>query len=253
MTQPASGPRSAQINVLTLITPIKQGFIPEFPTMRYADRVRRVLGIIDEQLTRDGTTMLDLIRSVHFAQWSLIDHDERLLFTSFYVGQLEHYLRDFSTRSAAALDLIWQHCDGYPGAVNFDAFCAWVEAHRVRPACAYAANPDVTVLDVDWLRGFYRLYQGLLRDAQDRPAELPARLAQLERDAARIDAPREELQKRLVRVLVGLRACMAIFDRQEMHEVVVHLWRAYLGPDAEPPPSVWAALRGEAAVPVAAE
>jgi hypothetical protein len=256
MPQSPSGPRSALVNAFTIITPIKQGFIPEFPAMRYAERVRHLLGGLGEPREGDSTSVLDLLRSVHFAQWSLIDHDERLLFNSFYVGPLELYLRDFSTRAAAVLDLVWQHCDGYPGAANFDEFCDWVEAHRVGPVFAYAANPDLTVLDIDWLRGFHRLHQGMLRDVQDRPEEIPARLAQLERDA-RLVLVRDDLEKRLLHVLDGLRGCEPLFGSDGTRDVLVRLWRGFLGPDAELPPGL--RLQAEpleseaAAMPVAAE
>jgi hypothetical protein len=173
-----------------------------------------------------------------------------LLFVSFYAGELDHYLNDFSTKSAAVLDLIWKHCEGYPGAAKFNEFCGWVEAHRIRPACAYAANPDLTVLDVDWLRAFHCLYQGLLRDVQDRPEESPARLAQLERDASRIDSPRETLEKRLKAVLGGLKPCWTMFPGNERDDTIRHLWRAFLGPDAKPPSDLFES--GAATGPVAA-
>ncbi|MDI1446325.1 hypothetical protein [Polyangium sp. 6x1] len=185
-----------RVRSLVLITPILQGFVPSLPVLRYVERLQAVLhGSSDGKDT--GPTVLDLIDSVHFAQWSILDGGERLLFVSMFVGELEPYLKDFSVRMAWGLDLVWMHCEGYPGAAQFEPFVAWVKRHMVQADRFYAANPDVTVVDVRWWRALHAHFEAFRREARC-GGELGARFAELERGIARLSAVDVGAERRLL-------------------------------------------------------
>jgi hypothetical protein len=190
-----------QAQALTLITPIKQGFV-ETPRreghadttsprgcLRYAERIKVMLGEIREIPQKDNG--IDKLGSIHFARWVLIDDEQQLLFTSNFIGDLDQYLLDFSITLSNWVDRIWENCDGYPdrGARDFDRFRRWVRDHQVTEAYTYAANPAVTVADVRWHQAFYRLYQELVRNAQAEPHRLAEMFAEFQRKAHDIGLP----------------------------------------------------------------
>jgi hypothetical protein len=183
-----------RVKSLVLITPIKQGFLPHCPAIRYGDRLGAVLQGISDRQKEGKPNALDLIESVHFGQWTIIDGGQRLLFVSMYVGELEPYLKDFSVRVAWGLDLIWTNCEEYPGAARFEEFVGWVKRHMSEAGCFYASNPDVTVIDIKWWKGLHRQFEEFRRDVHC-GASIGPRFAELERGLSRLSAhetnPRE--------------------------------------------------------------
>lgn len=166
-----------RVSALTLITPIKQGFVPGMPGVRYAEKLRGVLSAIYGAVkAREAPTALDTISTVHFARWVIFDHDQQLLFTSNYDGSLEGYLRDFVNNDDVAklLDLVWENCEEYPGASSreYQRFESWVSRYSIPTTCFYAATPELTVMDIKWLRGLKELYDQLIQRVQKNPADL---------------------------------------------------------------------------------
>jgi hypothetical protein len=153
-----------RVTELTLLTPIKQGFVPGTqPPIRYADAIRGVLAAVDKVPRPNG---LDRIGTIHFARWVVIDDEQKLLFTSNFDGTWEQYLRDFNVLFANYLDMIWSNCVGYPGAANYYEFCDWVRAHQVETQLFFAAVPDITVKDVKYLKQLKTLFDGFQKSVQ---------------------------------------------------------------------------------------
>jgi hypothetical protein len=171
------------VSALTLVTPIRQGFLPHAPIVRYADRLRKVLELTVDLIREGQPTPLSLIQTVHFARWVILDNDRTLLFTSNYDGQLDGYLKAFSVVAAEGLDLVWHNCEGYPGSADFDRFRRWVYDHKVETTAFYSAYPDVTVRDVLWMKEFQGLYQRFVRDLQERPNDFGSLFARLQTEA----------------------------------------------------------------------
>jgi hypothetical protein len=189
-----------QVSALTLITPIKQGYIPEMPTIRYVDRLRAVLGSVQEMINNRQPTVLDGINTVHFARWVIIDNDQRLLFTSNFDGTLNSYLRDFTNVDyvAAGLNLIWSNCEEYPGAdpQHFQRFEAWVRKYSSPTACFYSATPGTTVRDVKWLRLFKSRYDEFVQSVQADPANLSPAFTRMQQDV--LHAAQEMMDRQTV-------------------------------------------------------
>lgn len=179
-----------QVSALTLITPIQQGFIPELPTVRYVDRLRKVLSAVQQKVNEREFTVLDSINTVHFARWVIIDNDRNLLFTSNFDGSLSSYLRDFvnDPQVAEGLNQIWGHCEEYPGASarHFQRFEQWVRKYSVPTTCFYSATPGLTVRDVKWLHAFKERYDALVQKLQEQPEALAPLFHEFQQEVLRL-------------------------------------------------------------------
>lgn len=87
---------------------------------------------------------------IHFANWSILDGGELLLFESNFDGTWEKYIDDFIDNSYPGLDAIWGCGVGYPagGARNTEAFKAQIRSHQHPAQVFYSAYPDSTVQNV---------------------------------------------------------------------------------------------------------
>lgn len=111
---------------------------------------------------------LDGVDTIHFARWTLLDDDRRLLFTSNYDGSLESYMVDFIDKVAWGLNLIFSNGVGYPrtrwlvfgGARKEQRFKDYLGLHQLENAAWYTPYPHLTAVNMannaavrDGLRG----------------------------------------------------------------------------------------------------
>lgn len=111
---------------------------------------------------------LDGVDTIHFAQWTMVDNDKRLLFTSNYDGSLESYMVDFIDKVAWGLNLIFSNGKGYPrtrwivheGARNEQRFKDYLGNHQIENQVWFSAYPHLTAVNIannaairDGLRG----------------------------------------------------------------------------------------------------
>lgn len=154
---------------LTLIAPIKPGFVAIPDAISYASRLRTTFEFLfvsrQRALERDGLVgiagPLERLRSLHFVHWSIHDQDRRLLLAVSFDGPWEPYIRAIVDEAGPILDVIFSHCEGYAGNSCFDGyqkFAAWVRQRQVGVDFFYAGSPDVTVDDVRYLQDFERKY-----------------------------------------------------------------------------------------------
>jgi hypothetical protein len=80
----------------------------------------------------------------------------RLLFTSNFDGDLAPYLEALRTGLGGVADTIWQHCVGYPGSADADAFAAYLRAHQIENSLFFAAYGERTVDEVNRSLGVRR-------------------------------------------------------------------------------------------------
>lgn len=111
---------------------------------------------------------LDGVDTIHFARWTLLDDNRRLLFTSNYDGSLESYMVDFIDKVAWGLNLIFSNGVGYPrtrwlvhgGARNEQRFKDYLGLHQIINQVWYSPYPHLTAVNIanneavrDGLRG----------------------------------------------------------------------------------------------------
>ena len=136
--------RGNNVTELTAIAPLRPGG---------ADQLRAVFAQREREEKQGGKSPIELIQTIHYARWVIIDGGERLLFTSNFDGDLEDYLEDFADRDEAPLNAIFGACIGWPGARPVAGFIKYVRDHQVPATYYYAAYPRYTVKEVK--RGLY--------------------------------------------------------------------------------------------------
>src|SRR5512147_1415023 len=106
---------------LTLIAPIKPGFVAIPDPTSYASRLRTTLEFLfasrQRAVERDGLVgsagPLERLRSLHFVHWSIHDQDRKLLLAVSFDGPWEPYIRAIVDEAGPILDVIFSHCEGY--------------------------------------------------------------------------------------------------------------------------------------------
>lgn len=111
---------------------------------------------------------LDGVHTIHFARWTLLENNQRLLFTSNYDGSMESYMVDFIDKVAWGLNIIFTNGVGYPktrwlvfgGARNEQRFKDYLGLHQLENLVWYSPYPSLTALQIasneairDGLRG----------------------------------------------------------------------------------------------------
>jgi hypothetical protein len=97
----------------------------------------------------------------------------QLVFTSTVDGELDPYLD--SLRERAEPDTWWQHCSGYPGSADREAFGRFVREHQIDSSLFASAHPDATVARV---RESLALRERIVAFAADAQGLDPATLQQ---------------------------------------------------------------------------
>ena len=99
---------------------------------------------------------LDGVDTIHFAHWTMIDNDQRLLFTSNYDGSLESYMVDFIDKVSWGLNLIFSNGLGYPrtrwivhdGAKKEQRFKDYLGNHQIENQVWYSAYTHLTAVNI---------------------------------------------------------------------------------------------------------
>lgn len=149
-------PASKRIGVsseVTLVTRIKSGRVEgEYRT--YRKRLEDVLDDVQWRESQGLETPVGLLRQIHFARWVIIERpgsEADLLFASNFDGDMKHYFRTFSLQLTGDIDRVWQNCEGYPGARDFDRLWQYVKDHQIQTRLFYSAYPTVTMPRVKML------------------------------------------------------------------------------------------------------
>jgi len=155
------------VTELTLIADIKPGLVNVPEPVAYSGRLKQLLALlftlrqlnVEQQGTVPQTGALERLRTLHFFNWSLFDHDRRLLLTVAFDGPWEPYIRQIVELAGPLLDVIFCHCTGYEGNGCIDGypkFSQWVRDRQVEASLMYTAAPDLTVDDRRYLQHFER-------------------------------------------------------------------------------------------------
>jgi hypothetical protein len=99
---------------------------------------------------------LTRVRTIHFARWTLMDRNRRLLFASNYDGSLESYMDDFINKVAWGLNLVFSNGVGYPttkwlikeGAEQEQKFKSTLRRHQLPSEVWYKAYPGLTAFEL---------------------------------------------------------------------------------------------------------
>lgn len=148
------------ISNLSVLAPIKSGMVIGFDPVSYLERLRKVLDALfsARQNTRESELLQPIFPDV-IGQFSIIHHFRyaivppdpgmltqsgngisRLSLNVTFDGGWETYMRVIYRDIGTLLDLLFCHCEGYPGSrtSRFETYCAWVRANEVEAGTFYA-------------------------------------------------------------------------------------------------------------------
>ncbi len=188
----SKGPHLGGSSDLTLLAPIKPGFIESLDTVTYKSRVRRVLQILhlsrgaaheyaSARLMSDAIQRVGVIQSVRVA---VLEPEDKVMLVVSFDGNWESYIRVLWDKVGTLLDLIFCNTTDYVTAADhsFDEWVGW--AHRVQVETSFFYGPpDTTARDLLFYRRVERMNQ---RGAGSEINELRAVLPTAEDAAKRL-------------------------------------------------------------------
>ena len=127
-------------NQMTIVSPNQPGI--------WRFTLKAILWAANLNANRGGS--LGSLPTIHFAQWTMIDGGENLLFLSNYNGSWENYIDDFIDYAHTGLDAIWGHCPAFPtgGCRNVEGFKNVIRRFQHPAQVYYSAYPARTVAHI---------------------------------------------------------------------------------------------------------
>lgn len=179
--------RVGAVSEVTLVTPIKEGRVEgEYRT--YRQRLEDVLDDVQQRELGRLPTPVGLLRQIHFARWVILEAPGRagdLLFTSNFDGEMKLYFRNFALELTSDIDSVWNNCEGYPGAHDFDRLWQYVKKHQITTRLFYSAYPTLTMPQIARLDALRKGFDDFLCKAGARlklKAEIEENAESIERD-----------------------------------------------------------------------
>ena len=81
-------------------------------------------------------------------------------------GGVEAYFRDIAN-FVVEFDTIFENCEEYPYARNFEQFWAWVRRYQIRPDLFYTRYPDTSAVRIRELERFKRRFDAFVATVRD--------------------------------------------------------------------------------------
>jgi hypothetical protein len=147
--------QSGSIYGLTILSPIKDETHLE---ISHSLAIRMYLQHLDTIL-KDGEGPFFKVNSTHMARLVVLDdvvyfgmpsceehlQSKYLIFESNFDGDLDTYLSRLAREAKEEVHNIWQHCIGYPGVENTDAFISYMKRCQVETTFYFADVNNKTV------------------------------------------------------------------------------------------------------------
>ena len=146
---------SGSVYGLTIFSPIKPLKDDENVELSHNLAIRKYL----RTLPLDDRSLFAKVSSTHIARLFVLDDvvyfgmpsceehlaSRYLVFESNFDGDLDAYLGRLAREASAEIDTIWQHCEGYPGVQNVDAFIAYMKKCQLTTTFYFADVNNKTV------------------------------------------------------------------------------------------------------------
>ena len=148
---------------LTLMMPVKQGFVPTRDTLTYATRARILMAAFNgfRQISREASLstpfsdVVERISTIQSYRLNLLENDTKLMLAVSFDQPWEPYIRRIWRDTGPFLDSILCNCvdyEKYASANGFEAFSQWVRKTQVPTDFFYIADnltvDDRTYLDI---------------------------------------------------------------------------------------------------------
>ncbi|HKY36167.1 MAG TPA: hypothetical protein VJN18_09525 [Polyangiaceae bacterium] len=202
---------------LTVLASIKQGLVQIPDPMSYTTRLERLLEVLFLQRKKSVETgasgfvgPLEMLRSLHFVHWAIIDSGTRLLLTVAYDKPWEPYIRSIVDDAGPILDVIFFHCEGYEQSTTrhgYPAFAKWVRERQQNTSFFFADFPELSVDDIRHLQELRKLHDDDEVDKSSDALSLKARVPEL--------VPAGD-QAQLLKTVLGLYRLKAYYPQRRL-------------------------------------
>ena len=161
-------PSLGQGTELTVLAPIKPGFVPSLDSVTYKTRTKLLLktlhsgrrGQHEYQLFRALSDATERVAAIHTLRVAVIEPENKILLSVNFDGAFEAYVRVIWQKASRLLDLIFCNTVDYPTGWDhsFAEWSQWLRSVQVEVPFFYAA-PDRTMQDGQLLRMQERAYR----------------------------------------------------------------------------------------------
>lgn len=151
---------------LTVIAPLRKGFVPGLDAVTYKTRAQRVLralhtgrsGLHEFELARMLSDAVERVGRIHSVRIAVLDEQDAVLLAVTFDGAWESYVRVIWQKVARLLDLIFCNTEGYVNGwdASFEDWGRWLRWRQAETSFLYAL-PALSVDDTVYLRMHERL------------------------------------------------------------------------------------------------
>jgi Dyp-type peroxidase family len=150
---------------LTLLAPVRPGFVPALDSVTYASRVKRLLQTLhagrasahEYALVRPLSDAVERVGRIHSVRVVLIEPDNKVLLSATFDGSWEAYFRVLWQKTGRLLDVIYCNTVDYVTAWDhpYEEWLAWARRVQLETDFFYGV-PSATVDDQRFLRDMER-------------------------------------------------------------------------------------------------
>ena len=150
---------------LTIIAPIKKGFVPSLDAVTYKTRVKRVLKTLhagrvyanEYEFARVLSDAVERVGRIHSIRIAILEPEDKVLLAVTFDGSWESYIRVIWQKVARSLDLIFCNTEDYVTGWehSFEEWCVWLRKSQAESSFLYSP-PGLTYQDTLYLRTFER-------------------------------------------------------------------------------------------------
>ena len=166
---------------LTIVAPIRKGFVPALDAVTYKTRVQRVLKTLhagrqtahEYEFARVLSDAVERVGRIHSIRIAIIEPEDKVMLAVTFDGSWESYIRVIWQKVSRSLDLIFCNTEDYVTGWDhtFDEWCAWLRKSQAESSFLYSP-PGLTFQDTQYLRMYERRLRGNgLLEKPDAPGE----------------------------------------------------------------------------------
>ena len=151
---------------LTVIAPIRQGFVPGLDAVTYKTRVQRVLrtlhagrsGLHESEPARILSDAVERVGRIHSVRMAVLEPHDQVLLSVTFDGAWESYVRVIWQKVVRLLDLVFCNTENYVNGweSSFEEWGLWLRSRQAETSFLYAV-PGLTMPDTLYLRMQERL------------------------------------------------------------------------------------------------
>ena len=147
---------------LTLLAPIRAGFVPSLEAVTYKTRAKNLMKMLqgsrvamhEYSMYRPFADAVERVAMIHSFRVAVLEPEDKVMLAVTFDATWESYIRVLWQKVGTLLDIIFCNTEGYviSDGASFESWCDWVRKVQVETSFFYATHGQ-TVQDVSYLRG----------------------------------------------------------------------------------------------------